>query len=315
MSFEVLLLTSLYDFSADMVVLRLKDLEISCARVNREDLPNYRFTVDPVKPSLSVVRNGELLGTSKSLRAIWFRQPVFLRNTPPNPLSSEDQLLRSQWSAFLRALSIFEGIRWMNWPQATYLAESKPYQLMVAWQCGFKVPSTLVGNDCEQFKKQLANPVIVKSLDTVLIREGNDCLFTYTTECDVNELTDESIASAPLIVQQCIEPKVDCRITVVGDHVWAVRILEDGIPVKGDWRKVPKERLQYIDFDLPLEVKESCKNLVRKLGLAFGAIDLLETGDDFVFLEINPTGEWGWLNSDKRCIDLAVAEWLARGNS
>ena len=314
MNLEVLLLTSLHDFSADMVALRLKELGIGYTRINREDLHEYRFTVNPVEPTLLVSQNCTVIGTSEYLRAIWFRQPVFLRNTPPKPLSPENQLMRSQWTAFLRSLSVFEGIRWMNRPQATYLAESKPYQLMKASQCGFKVPTTLVGNDYSQFKEQMVNPIVVKSLDTILIREGSDCLFTYTTEADLNELTDEYVSSVPFIVQQCIEPKVDCRITVIGDCIWPVRILENGKPVKGDWRKVPKDRLQYIDFDLPLEVEESCKMLVKNLGLSFGAIDLIESYDSFVFLEINPTGEWGWLNSEERCIDLAVAKWLALGD-
>lgn len=315
MSFDVLLLTSLYDFSADMVALRLKEIDSAYLRINREDLAEHRLTINPLEPSLSVARNGELLGTSKSLKAIWFRQPVFLRNTPPKPLSPEEQLVRSQWTAFLRSLSIFEEIRWMNWPQATYLAESKPYQLLKASQLGFRVPPTYVGNDSHLFKQKLVNPVIVKSLDTILIREGSDSIFTYTTGCDIEGLTDESVGAAPLIVQQCIEPKVDCRITVIGDCIWAVKILENGEALNGDWRKVPKERLQYVDFDLPPKINESCKLLVRRLGLSFGAIDLLETEENFVFLEINPTGEWGWLSNDQRKIDLAIAKWLAHGDS
>lgn len=35
----------------------------------------------------------------------------------------------------------------MNDPSATYLAESKPYQLAVANELGFKVPRTMVTND------------------------------------------------------------------------------------------------------------------------------------------------------------------------
>ncbi len=312
MSFEVLLLTSKYDFSADMVALRLGELGSDYLRINREELTDYRFSINPIKPLLSVARNGKQLGTSELLKAVWFRQPVFLRNTPPTPLRAEDQLARSQWTAFLRALSVFDEARWMNWPQATYLAESKPYQLLKAACCGFQVPTTCVGNDSNRFRQDLVNPVIVKSLDTILIREGSDSIFTYTTECDINELTDESVASAPLIVQQCIEPKIDCRVTVIGDLMWAVRILENGESVNGDWRKVPKERLQYIDFELPSDVKESCRRLMENLGLSFGAIDLLEVEGGFVFLEINPTGEWGWLNNDTRNIDLALAEWLVR---
>lgn len=72
MSFEVLLLTSLYDFSADMVALRLKEINTTYLRINREGLADYRLTINPVEPSLSVARNGKLIGTTKSLKAIWF---------------------------------------------------------------------------------------------------------------------------------------------------------------------------------------------------------------------------------------------------
>lgn len=36
--------------------------------------------------------------------------------------------------------------------------------------------------------------------------------------------------------------------------------------------------------------------LVQKLGLLYGAIDLALLEDDsYVFFEINPNGQWGWL--------------------
>jgi hypothetical protein len=35
--------------------------------------------------------------------------------------------------------------------------------------------------------------------------------------------------------------------------------------------------------------------MVGRLGLRFAAIDLLETDDGYVFLELNPNGQWLWL--------------------
>jgi glutathione synthase/RimK-type ligase-like ATP-grasp enzyme len=38
---------------------------------------------------------------------------------------------------------------------------------------------------------------------------------------------------------------------------------------------------------------------MAKLGLIFGAIDLIRTpAGEHVFLEVNPTGEWGMLERD-----------------
>jgi hypothetical protein len=36
--------------------------------------------------------------------------------------------------------------------------------------------------------------------------------------------------------------------------------------------------------------------MLANLGLRYGAFDFVRTPDDrFVFLEVNPTGEWAWL--------------------
>ena len=311
MNHTVLLLTSIFDFSADLVALRLEELGESFIRINKEHLPVYRLTLDPIEPSLSIFREEKFVGSSSSFKSIWFRQPIFFRNTPPTPLLPEDQLQRSQWMAFIRAFSVFDNIRWMNWPQATYLAESKPYQLLVASRCGLQVPPTLIGNDSKKFRERYQSPIVVKSLDTVLLREGNESLFTYTTQCNINELTEESVSAVPLIVQEFYEHKTDYRVTVIGEKVFSIKILEKGIPVKGDWRTVPKERLEYVDIELPQKIINSCKMLIKELNLSFGAIDLLETNKGFIFLEINPTGEWGWLNNEQRPLDLYVAKWLA----
>jgi len=305
----VLILTSIFDFSADLVALRLKKNGVSFLRINKEHVHDYRFSLSPTEPLLTIEsRSEEQLGAwsvDTAVKSVWFRQPVFLRNTPPTPLSIDEQLTRSQWSAFFRSLSVFDHAAWMNWPQATYLAESKPYQLLAAHRCGFKTPNTNVGNIASNKHEE---PAIIKSLDTVLLREGNDCLFTYSTFAD--ELSDAESASAPFVTQEYIYNKVDIRVTIIGEILYAVRILSDGDPVAGDWRITPKELLQYADTVLPESVATSCMALVRKLGLEFAAIDLLEREDEYYFLEVNPTGEWGWLNGTERPFDALIADWL-----
>jgi len=311
---QVLILTGLYDFSADIVAIELESKGVPFIRVNKEHICDYEYSVDPVSPSIKVRANGKLVAEGDELTSVWFRQPVFLRNTPSTPLSPHEQLSRSQWSAFLRGLSVYEQIAWMNWPQATYLAESKPYQLYMANQCGLRVPKTLVTNDANSIKNNFTAQIVVKSLDTVLLRDQEDSLFTYTSECDTNQITQDSVQTAPLLAQEYLHPKIDYRVTVIGREVFAVKILCDGEPVSGDWRVENRDTLQYIDCDLPEGVEEGCRRLMEKLGLNFGAIDLVEATDGFVFIEINPTGEWGWLNTEDRRFGEKIASWLARGN-
>ena len=309
---HVLILSNLYDFSTDLVALRLKSAGVPYLRLNREEFADQCLTLNPLVPEIRVNGSGGDHTVGPSLASVFFRQPVFLRNTPSVALTPAEQLERSQWMAFLRGLCVFADAAWMNPPAATYLAESKPYQLAVAAQCGFNVPETVATNDAAQIRQLFPGPLVVKSLDTVLLRDGEDCLFTYTTLNPESDLSDRTVQAAPLLAQQLLNSKTDLRVTVVGPKVFAVRILSQGRGIHGDWRTVPREDVEFRPFDLSSELVRCCRLLVARLGLSFAAIDLVETPEGSFFIEVNPTGEWGWLSSSQQPIDSAIAAWLGR---
>lgn len=304
-----LVLCSKYDFSVDLVIQELEKKNIDYIRLNKEELSDYFINIDPVKKILTVKGHGINREVS-NVSSVWFRQPVFIRNTPAHALTLEEQLSRSQWAAFLRGLIVFEDAIWMNWPASTYSAESKPYQLMLASKIGFKVPETVIGNDSDHFEKFDAE-IVVKSLDTVLLREGEECLFTYTSSIPSKELDEHNTKTAPLTVQEYVHPKTDIRVTVIGDEIHAVRITSAGNAIAGDWRLLKREEIEYTDVKLPPIIAEYCRKIVSELKLKFGAIDLLETNESYYFIEINPTGEWGWLSTEKRPIEKDIAKVLA----
>jgi hypothetical protein len=312
---KVLILSSIYDFSTDLVVLRLRDLGVPFLRLNREQMKDCRLSLDPIERTLRIKELGVELQIGPDLISAWFRQPVFLRNTPAQPLTIEEQLESSQWAAFMRALSVFDDAAWMNFPQATYLAECKPYQLLMANRCGLKIPRTIVGNNVTIIKDTLPPRLMIKSLDTVLLKEEGDCLFTYTTAATQDDLTDAVVYRAPLLAQEMLSQKTDIRVTVVGEKIFAVRIMAEDHGIEGDWRMLPRERLQYQDTTLRQDISDSLLMLVRSLELSFAAIDLVETPEETYFIEVNPTGEWGWLSSPERPIDFAIANWLKSPSS
>jgi glutathione synthase/RimK-type ligase-like ATP-grasp enzyme len=56
-------------------------------------------------------------------------------------------------------------------------------------------------------------------------------------------------------------------------------------------------------------VATAIKALMSKLGLVYGAIDLIRTpNNDYVFLEVNPGGEWGMLERD---LNYPISEAIA----
>ena len=307
---DFLIVSSLYDFSTDLIVQELERRGEKYLRLNREEFHNYRLNIDIEKKSLQIRVSGECYKVTPSVKAIYYRQPIFLRNTPSDSLTIDEQLTRSQWMGFLRSLAIFDEAKWLNRLEATYLSETKAYQLTIASDIGFKIPKTLIGNDASEFQN-FENQIIIKSLDTVLLREAGDCLFTYSTVKNSAELNDENVAAAPLTVQQYISPKIDVRVTVIGEKLVAVKITSGGNGIEGDWRTVERDRIKYTEIKLPTKIVGYCFELLARLNLNFGAIDLLMCGDEYFFIEINPTGEWGWLVSNERRIDKDIAAWLA----
>ena len=312
---SVLILGSRFDLTCDYVVAQLCKLGYSYLRLNSEDLPALELGLDPVKATL-VVRGTDIFHylDLRELKSVFYRRPVFLRDYDEPAYKPFERFQRQQWAAFLRNLMVFDTCLWVNHPAATYFAEHKAVQLRVAHKVGFAIPGTIVTNQESLIPRELSRggKVVVKGLDTVLMRQGLTETFGFTQILERSQLLDEEMNSAPAVFQEPIVPKLDIRVTVIGSDVFAASILSGGKPVKGDWRE-EKARASFHPYVLPVETRNKCLRLLEDLGLVYGAIDLALEGDTYYFLEINPTGEWAWLvDSAGLPIDLATAKCLVQ---
>lgn len=309
---KVLILANLHDFSTDKVCVALADAGVPFLRLNRDALVDLRVRLDPVAPTLEVQHGANAWVIDEGLTSVWFRQPTYLRNPEGRILSAAEQLSRSQAMAFIRALSVFDHTRWVNDPAATYRAENKAWQLRVARQVGFDVPQTLITNDAEAATSdRFGSVVALKAVDTVLLREHGDQLFAFTQLLPLAECREEDLAAVPVILQAALQNKLDLRVTVVGDRLWCVAIRCGGGGVEGDWRLRKKDELAYEAYDLPPEIEAVCHTLMQRMNLVMGCIDLAIADGRVWFIEINPTGEWGWLDTPERPIAKVIAEVLA----
>lgn len=310
-----LVLSSTIDYSSDLICAELEKRERSYLRINRDLFPEYEIVYALQDDAIKIKLGGiwYFLGT-ESVRSIYFRAPVFLRTTG-KARTVEEQLKRSQWSAFIRNLIVLDKAVWINHPVATYRAENKLYQLKVAKKCGLVVPETYLGNSLPQ-NISTNSMYIVKSLDTALFYDDGKEMFTYSTMVSGQELLDAEIKLAPVIVQEYLSPKIDLRVTVVGNRIFAVTITKQGVALVGDWRKSNKDNLNYTPVELPQITKEQIMMLMQNLDLSFGGIDFALVGDTYYFIEVNPTGEWGWLASSARMpIDKAIVDSLVAGGT
>ncbi|MBV9706491.1 MAG: hypothetical protein JO125_03685 [Chloroflexi bacterium] len=52
---------------------------------------------------------------------------------------------------------------------------------------------------------------------------------------------------------------------------------------------------------MPASIEEACRSLVKMFDLQFSALDVLITPDgEYVFLELNSSGQWGWIENHTR---------------
>ncbi|MBB4920695.1 MvdC/MvdD family ATP grasp protein [Streptosporangium saharense] len=253
-----------------------------------------------------------------SISAVWLRRP----QRPKAAKVVEDagygefvaqlgRILRDGWMETLDA-------RWFPARLNTVLhAENKLVNLAAGARHGFLVPQTTVTNDDERLVDVWAETggrCIAKEIQLVPYElDGQEHGFYTTTLTRRHLTTRHRLAYAPVILQSRIDKAVELRITVVGDQVFTAEMHSQGSRMtRDDFRHYEGNFISYAVHDLPEDVARRCVELVRSLGLAFGCIDVILTPEgEYVYLELNPNGQWGWLEefTDLR-ISEAVADWL-----
>ncbi|NBD12966.1 hypothetical protein [Corallococcus silvisoli] len=240
------------------------------------------------------------------IRTLWHRKPRPMQ--PPAALSprliQEGQLETGEG---LRALFLhLEDRFWVNPPwHERELALSKVHQLEAASVLGFRVPRTLLTNDpreLQEFYRRCGGEVIYKLVSGVAIpgmtQSGR---VLYTTKLTPRHLADvERLVAAPGLFQEYVPKRAELRVNVIGRKVFATLIdSQQAEESRVDWRRGQDRGLRFQSHELPPSIEERCRAFTRSLGLAFGALDLILTPDgDYVLLEINPAGQWLWIERE-----------------
>jgi glutathione synthase/RimK-type ligase-like ATP-grasp enzyme len=298
----ILILSNKWDLTVDFVVRELRRRGNNFLRLNTEDLISEQATIVLPEFRLVISRGSRTYNLATHVGVIWNRRPGKPFDDVPaseRPSLATQRFVNDQWYSWLEALQLLPDVVWINHPHANNAMESKIRQLWLASKVGFSIPTTIVSNDPDSVRshmKRCGGKVIAKALYSPLIEELDEDFFIFTNELSViNSDDDEAIRLSPCIFQEPLIPKIDYRVTVIGNTVMPVRIVsEDESPVNLDWR-TQKDGLKFCPCNLPSEIESLCRSYVKQCGLLFGAIDLVEHNGKFVFLEINPNGEWGWL--------------------
>jgi glutathione synthase/RimK-type ligase-like ATP-grasp enzyme len=190
----------------------------------------------------------------------------------------------------------------VNPPHADAAASFKINQLCLAQALGLHTPRTLVTNDPSQAKDFFAacGQHMVYKLLYPLQWEDSDgiALGVYTTLITAEALGAqlESVRAAPCQFQELVPKSYELRINVIGEHVWATAIYsQEADHTRIDYR-YDTEGCQHSPAVIPRALEETCLTLARRMGLRMCSIDMIVTPEgDYVFLEVNPNGQWAWI--------------------
>lgn len=194
-------------------------------------------------------------------------------------------------------------------------ASNKQLQLQLAREIGLEIPRTLITNSKKavlDFAKTCPSGMITKMQSSFAIYEDGLEKVVFTSKVKEEDLEHlDSLNLSPMVFQELIPKKLEFRVTIVGNRIFSSAIDSQKHSVTEiDWRRDGLGLLQkWKPVDLPQEVEEKLFKLMNSLQLQYGAADLLLTPDGrYVFLEVNPAGEYFWLDEQR---DIRISATLA----
>jgi glutathione synthase/RimK-type ligase-like ATP-grasp enzyme len=298
----ILIITNKKDFTADFLIVELGKQNIEFHRFNTEDFPQKaNFVYSHPSNGNSLCFSDKKLMLS-DITSIWYRRPVSPEFDTDTPINVKDFVTNESKDALLGLWRTINCL-WVNHPDKNRLAENKIEQIDRAHSHGFQIPPTLVTNkpdSASDFIKTFNGEVIAKTLRQSFVSNFNGKSIIYTNIVDNESLESiERVKNCPVIFQQFIKKKSDIRINVFGDEVYATELCSQqskSEKIRVDWRRAKIGEIEHKSYCLSEDMVDRIIKFTRSYGLEFGALDfVLSTKDELIFLELNPNGQWGWI--------------------
>ena len=290
-------------------------------RINGEDLEIEDFSLelgtDNIKDSI--------ISKFSEAGVIWYRRWYevanniqYFENIEPKEAANYFFYSKSEVS-YLSAFvfKAFENKFWVDYPPSTNV--NKLSVLDKARSLGFKIPETLVTNKKATLKQFLFKHkvIITKPISEVLFLNLKGYHFLTTTK----KITRKNVDNLPdvfavSLLQEMINKKFEIRVFILGEELYSMAIFsQNDSKTIDDFRNYNRERPnRFVPYILPKEIQKRIMDLMKALNLKSGSVDLIKSIDDeFVFLEINPNGQFGMVS--KPCnyfLEKKMAEYLIK---
>ena len=279
---KILIITCSYDKTIDYIIEKNK-YRANFSRFNVDLFADYGITISNSYWEISY-RNNTI--NSNTTLSIYYRKPTFPDTSDFAP--EYRRIINSDILAIIDGLAnSFSGVV-LTKPYLLRQAENKIFQLIYAKSHSILMPKSFIGNN--DYWKCINDQRIIKPISVGKIETSSGIAIIQTNLMHENDSYD-SPELTPVYIQEYIKKSFEVRITVVDDDFFAVKIVSDNMI---DWRAGNNN--QYEIIDIPIEIKKCIKMMMKDFQLRFGAIDyIVDVDGKWYFLEINPNGQWQWL--------------------
>lgn len=180
---------------------------------------------------------------------------------------------------------------------------SKPNQSLMIRKSMFKIPDTLITN-----KPALATSFI-EHFNFNVIYKSISCERSIVKKVKKNDIEQiDHIKHLPTQFQKYIEGN-NIRVHVVGDQTFATEVTTETVDYR--YAHVDGDNAELKPIDLPLDIKNRCIELTKRLGLVFSGIDLIRNKNDYYCLEVNTSPGYSYYElSTGQPISQALATYL-----
>jgi hypothetical protein len=224
--------------------------------------------------------------------SVWWRRPGRFEN--PSLSIRELELARDEAALILPGALDAAGVRWIDQPWTMARARNRLVQLKLAHSLGIRFPETVVTNSVQAAAEFATSGDAVAK--TISSGPGLAPFVETFASQDIG-----LVANAPVLLQQLVKSEADWRLVTVGMECFAWRRgrkAEDPT----DWRANDPSGSEFRPAPVSLFPNKAATLIQDGLGLSFSVQDWVETSGEFSFLEVNPQGQWLFLDGANEII-------------
>lgn len=283
---KILIVSSSFDKTVDYMINKYNQDRF--IRLNIDKLENYQISITNYGSFQVNIKSDtfDVKNLFESISSIYYRK-LFLPDLKDYDVNYHAFMQKELYSFVTGLVDSFDG-KVVTTPTILRKVENKVYQLKVASDLHFLLPSSLITNHDDAVNKFKTFKTIGKPLSTGKLTKSTGVHSSIIKDNVIN------ISLSPTYFQEYISKDYELRVTVVKEKFYCVKIVAED---KIDWRS-SESKNYYELIETPEIIKYQCLAFLNACNLEFGAFDYIVLNKEYYFLECNPNGQWLWLEQE-----------------